>query len=489
MSRMATTTLALLVLAPLQFQQQVQPHPGAGELEPGPRYLEVLAVTPAPNALGVPRGADIEITFSEAVDPATLGSGGLEVWGRWSALTPAALSLSAGGRKLTIDPERPFSPAEWVTVSLSRRVRGVSGTRLERGASFGFWVDSRASSGSFTETTLLTPGQTPYGAYGGDIDEDGDLDLCIPNENTLDVSVFLNDGAGNMTGPVNYPVGFHCSPSEAADLDHDGRLDLVVSNILDNDVSVLRGNGNGTFQPQTRYPVAGQPRGLALVDFDTDGWMDAVTACRVGNGLNLLRNLGGGGFAPAVTKEAMVAAETGVAACDMNSDLVLDLVVVGYSSGTAAVLLGDGRGGFQFHSSVAVGSTPWMVVFGDVDADGFNDAAIALAGGGAVAIALNDGQGGLLPPTSYPTGGTTIAVDLGDLDGDGDLDFTGSSIQGAKWRAYHNDGAGNFTAAFTLQASQAGSCTVMHDIDGDGDIDITAIDEFADEVKLFLQDG
>jgi hypothetical protein len=29
----------------------------------------------------------------------------------------------------------------------------------------------------------------------------------------------------------------------------------------------------------------------------------------------------------------------------------------------------------------------------------------------------------------------------------------------------------------------------MHDLDGDGDIDITAIDEFADEVKLYLQDG
>jgi hypothetical protein len=37
MSRMATTTLAFLVLAPLQFGQQVQPHPGGGELEPAPR--------------------------------------------------------------------------------------------------------------------------------------------------------------------------------------------------------------------------------------------------------------------------------------------------------------------------------------------------------------------------------------------------------------------------------------------------------------------
>ena len=82
--------------------------------------------------------------------------------------------------------------------------------------------------GNFTLADTLIPGDTPYGAHGGDIDEDGDLDLCIPNENTSDVSVFLNDGNANFSGPFNYPVGFHCSPSEATDLDHDGKRGAVL---------------------------------------------------------------------------------------------------------------------------------------------------------------------------------------------------------------------------------------------------------------------
>ena len=487
---MISTLAALLLplLVPPQAQQQ-QKLPSVPAGVPVARALEVVAVSPAPNALNVPRGTSIQVTFNEPVSLASLGTGSWSVWGKWSSFTPGAFSLSPNGRTLTFTPAGPFSPAEWVSVSLSRKVRGQSGARLAKGVHFGFWVDSRPSSGTFALADTLIPGLTPYGAHGGDIDEDGDLDLCIPNENTSDVSVFLNNGNGTFTGPVNYPVGFHCSPSEAADLDHDGVLDLVVANILDNDVSVLMGLSGGSFQPQARYPVGGQPRGLTLVDCEGDGDMDAITANRGGNTLNLLRNRGDGTFAPAVSMEAMVTGETGVTACDMNNDLVPDLIVIGFSSGTASVLLGDGKGSFQVTSTIAVGTNPWMVVAGDVNGDGFNDAAIALAGPGEVGVALNDGSGGLLPPTGYSTGATTIAVDLGDLDGDGDLDFTGSSIFGSQWRAYHNDGSGNFTPAFTLQAPQAGSCTVIHDIDGDGDVDITAIDEFAHEVLLFLQDG
>lgn len=486
---MSCSTLALLFLFAAAPQQQQQQHPLVPARSANTRPLRVVSVSPAPNALNVTRSTSVTFTFSEPVDLTTLGTGGCSIWGRWSSFTPGAFSVAPGGRKVTYTPTGPFSPAEWVSVSLSRQVRALSGAKLARGVSWGFWVDSRASSGNFVLSATLIPGLTPYGAHGGDIDEDGDLDLCIPNEDTSDVSVFLNTGSGTFTGPVNYPVGFHCSPSEATDLDHDGRLDLVVANILDNDVSVLMGLGDGSFLPQTRYPVAPQPRGLTLVDFDGDGFMDAVTASRVGNKISLLHNLGTGVFAPSVNKEAMVTSETGVVACDMNNDFVTDLIVIGYGSGSVSVLLGDGAGGFQVYSTVACGNTPWMVVAGDVNGDGYNDAAIALAGPGDVAIALNDGTGALQAPSAYPTGGTTIAVDLGDLDGDGDLDFTGSSIAGSKWRAYHNDGSGNFTAAFTLQATQAGSCTVIHDLDGDGDVDITAIDEFADEVRIYLQNG
>ena len=54
---------------------------------------------------------------------------------------------------------------------------------------------------------------------------------------------------------------------------------------------------------------------------------------------------------------------------------------------------------------------------------------------------------------------------------------------------YLNDGQGSFGSSFTLPATSSGSCTVLHDVDSDGDVDITAIDELADRVFIYHQDG
>jgi hypothetical protein len=80
-------------------------------------------------------------------------------------------------------------------------------------------------------------------------------------------------------------------------------------------------------------------------------------------------------------------------------------------------------------------------------------------------------------------------VDLGDLNGDGLLDLTGSSFSGGSFTLYFNQGSGLFGAIQALPALVAGSCTVLHDFDGDGDVDITALDELADRILLWRQDG
>ncbi len=483
---MAFTALGLVIAAFFGLQQG---HPPTADTGHSLRPLGVVSVSPAANALDVPRDTSLSITFDAPVDLASVTPVSVCVWGRWSSICPGTFATSAGGHELTFTPAAPFSAGEAVGVALSTGVRSTAGARLAQGVAWSFWVDSRASSGTFTHVGTLVPGQTPYGVHGGDIDEDGDLDLCVPNEDSSNVSVFLNSGSGTFGAAANYAAGFHASPSEAADLDHDGSLDLVVANILDNDISVLFGAGNGSFLPQVQHPVGQGPRGLALLDFDGDGHVDAVTANRSQSDFSLLRNLGDGSFAPAVSKEAGLSGETGVVACDMNNDWILDLVVIGNKTHNIAVLLGDGHGTFLRHSVSAIGSAPWMVAGGDVDGDGFNDVAVALSSGGAVSVARNDGTGALLAPSLYPTGAFTIAVDLGDLDGDGDLDLIGSSYAAGTFRAYLNDGQGQFSSAFTLPAIQAGSCTVIHDYDGDGDCDITAVDELADRVFLIRQNG
>lgn len=479
--------LTLLALALLVTQTgSQQPLPGGATLAfPSAHPFAVRRVVPAQNALHVPRASSIEVRFTHAVDPSSVTPRTFRVDGRWSGVHTGTVTLDATGKRATFTPTTPFSAGEMVHVNLARSLRSAGGPNLERGFAWTFWADSVSTSSTFTHIDTLVPGETPYGAYGGDIDGNGALDLCIPNENTSDVSVFLNGGTGNYGPASSVGVGFHCSPSEGVDLDFDGDLDLVVANILDHDISVLLGNGDGTFQPQMRVAAGTQPRGLALLDADGDGDFDAVTANRSDSNLSLLVNDGAGNFTLENTFDGGVSGETAVSACDMNDDGILDLVVGGIFDGRVGVLLGDGDLGFLVHSTRAIGSGPWMVVTGDLDGDGSNDVGAALSGAGTTAVALNDGNGFLGAPQSYTADAFPIALDFGDIDGDGFLDLTSSSYSGGTFRLYTNDGTGAFVSAGVLPAIQAGSCTVLHDFDGDGDVDITAVDELADLVFLF----
>ena len=478
------------MILPLLALTIFTPQSGQSALPQVPFTIELVATSPTPSSLHAVRSSVIQLDFDHPVDAASFVAPQFQVFGRFSGVILGSLTRSLGGRRLTFTPVRDLSPGELVTVTLSRDLAGPNGNTLERPYAWSFWVASEPGDGSFSLKSTLVAGDVPYGAWGGDLDHDGDVDLCVPNEETRDVSVYLNLGGGNFTPETRYDVGWHASPSEGADFDSDGLVDLAVANIFDHDVSILFGNGDGSFDPQVRYDVGNQPRGIAVLDADGDGDTDIVTANRSSGDLSLLLNRGDGSFDPSTSFQAGVSNETGVVATDMNHDLHTDLVVIGYGSGQAAVMLGDGAGNFSFASSIVLssgGSSPWMVVVGDVNGDGSEDVAAALSGLGRVAIARGNGQGGLINPITYTTGSFPIAVDLGDLDGDGHLDLSTSAFSGGVYRLRYNDGIGGFGPPTDLPALNAGSCTVLHDIDGDGDLDVTAIDELADRVFLFEQ--
>ena len=66
----------------------------------------------------------------------------------------------------------------------------------------------------------------------GDLDGDGDLDAVVANDNLQPNTVWLNDGAGNLTAhPTNPNFGEEYSRNIVlGDLDGDGDLDIVVNN-------------------------------------------------------------------------------------------------------------------------------------------------------------------------------------------------------------------------------------------------------------------
>lgn len=444
-----------------------------------------------------PAQEKITADFDTPLDAATVHSGTVKVFGRWSGPLAAAVQLTNGGQRVEIVPAEPFIAGEWVTVNLTRDIQSAGGEAMGRGYSWNFWVATAESSlqQSPVDTIVLRlPGEEylqTYGAYAGDINNDGFSDLVVVNEFVDDLRILLNDGAGNYTDFTVIPMGnLLPSPNEGADFDNDGEIDLAVSTAHQNEVRVLFGDGQGGFTPPEVYYTDAGARGLVVLDCNGDGHDDIFITNRIAGNLSLLVNDGTGQF----TVEPMDtdgSAETSCAVADANNDGFPDIFIGMFTNPELALLLGDGQGGFTLSDRVSVTGSPWMIATADLNGDGFADVASANSNGNRMAVAFGDGAGQLSEPTHYThsTLRFPLAIDLGDLDGDGDIDIVTSNYSGPTFAVFENDGAGNFSVASILPSPDLASCAILHDRDNDGDIDISGTDEGVDEIVLFENPG
>jgi len=455
--------------------------------------LQVKSISPKPQSMTAGLAPEIKIEFEAPVDPATINPNAITIFGRWAGVMPGEFRLEDGNRQVRFLPAKKFSAGEWITVAVSKRVKGATGDLLASGYTWNFWTASGRG-----DMTLRLKSELPvrfaneskirtYGAYAGDLNGDGYHDFTVPNEDAHDIRIFLNDGKGNYiySSRQQLPIPSKPSTNEGVDFNGDGITDFAVGNISGNAVSVLLGNGRGGLSAPTNYAVGREPRGLSVMDLDGDGDMDIVTANRVGNNLSILYNQGDGTFSTSIFIEAGGANETACVAADANEDGILDLFVGAFGSKEMILLLGDGNGGLTFSAKVNCGGSPWMVAAGDVDGDGHVDVVAANAVEHNVAVIRGDGTGRLLPAETNPVGNFPLAIDLGDLNGDSDLDLVTSNYNSSNWTLYENSGNGKFINPRSLPARQAGSCAVFHDRDLDGDLDMTGIDEEADIIFLF----
>jgi hypothetical protein len=417
----------------------------------------------------------------------------VSVFGRWSGVAAGQYQLENNDTQIRFVPSKTFSAGEWVTVSISKGVMSQAGQSMSFGFAWNFWIKTEPGTLDLQEIARIPirePGEghiQSYGAYAGDLNEDGYTDFAVPNELSNDVRVFLNDGTGGYGSFTIFPIpnGDFASTNEGEDLNNDGHIDLAVGNGGSDSVTVYIGDGAGGFSSTRNYQASMNVRGLSVMDLDGDGDVDIVTANRGGNNLSILLNNGNGTFAPRVNMEANGLNETACAVADANGDGILDLFVGAQSSNEMILLLGDGVGGLVYSTKVNAGGRPWMTAAGDVNGDGYADVVSANSFSNNASVILGDGQGQLAPAVTYPVGNFALAIDLGDIDGDGDLDLVTSNYNSRDWTIYENAGDGTFTNPRTLQAVNAGSCATLHDRDNDGDLDMTGIDEIDDLIFLF----
>jgi hypothetical protein len=110
-----------------------------------------------------------------------------------------------------------------------------------------------AGGGSFgAGTPFLLNGLNANSIVAADLDGDGDQDLATANEDSNDVSLLRNTGAGAFGAPQIVGVGTQPGQVVAADLDGNGATDLVTTNTGSGDVTVLL---NGALGPSPMYSM------------------------------------------------------------------------------------------------------------------------------------------------------------------------------------------------------------------------------------------
>jgi hypothetical protein len=177
------------------------------------------------------------------------------------------------------------------------------------------------------------------GGFGGtllaaDFDNDGDVDLFAPNDQTRGDGarnwLLLNDGKAHFTdgavaaGVASNPPGAAYVPNggQAVDFDEDGFIDLLFGSRL------LLNNGDGSFSDGSaaaNVPVLAD-QGLKLIDVDLDGDFDLIH--HDGSTTRLFRNAGGvfdGG--EVIDSPLAPGSGLGLNACDINGDGFEDVII------------------------------------------------------------------------------------------------------------------------------------------------------------------
>lgn len=255
-----------------------------------------------------------------------------------SAQLPAALPLfediSAELRLVDVDGdgdsdalvgnENPFSPSPV----------GGSQNRLWLNDGNAHFVDATAA--------RLPPRTDQTGAIlGGDLDQDGDLDLVVLNRGQD--YVLENDGSGFFSDVTSarFPTANDTSRGGAlSDLDGDGDLDLVVANSRSEPVALYM-NSDGVLTAGT-FGHTGLPdetlTGLVVADLDRDGdddvYLPNAGRFEVGHGFaggvdRYYRNQGRGKFQERTERHlpGLVDPTTAASFADLDGDGDLDLVV------------------------------------------------------------------------------------------------------------------------------------------------------------------
>jgi hypothetical protein len=203
--------------------------------------------------------------------------------------------------------------------------------------------------GGFTSAakSVFACGPGPYPLAAADVNEDGNLDVLVPNAkpDLGAMTVLLGDGKGEFTPTSSSPIKIPAPARDVyyvavADLNGDGHVDVLLDGNHDDCASILLGDGRGNFKPAPGSPLRMGNRGwnMAVLDYDHDGTLDLVSVNE--RDIRIHRGDGHGWF-----KSDPMVIPSGGKGCwkltlgDLNEDGFLDVVTPNVESKDLTILL------------------------------------------------------------------------------------------------------------------------------------------------------
>jgi len=260
-----------------------------------------------------------------------------------------------------------------------------------------------------------------------------------------------------------------------ADVVPDGHADLVSCG-TNGYWLLLPGDGAGHFGPWQLIPTPANSGShqLALGDMDEDGLVDAVVHSVFPTPtISVLLN-GPGGLQPATTTATSWASEL-VLAGDVDGDGHEDAFLQAFDTAAKAFVVqrGDGAGHLLAPQPTPLGETESGPVLSDLDLDGLLDVVASDAQPG-LAVRLGAGNGSFGAPGFFGDGLSSIKriVRVADLDGDGAPDVVTSNVELEDVETLAGRGDGTLDAPVHWHSPTGVDDIAVADLDRDGRLDL-----------------